>query len=116
MPVEKRAGDSVTGGTLNTSGSFVMEAQRVGSETTLAQIVRLVSEAQRSRAPIARLADRVASYFVPAVVAAAVLAFAGWMFFGPEPRFAHALVAAVSVLVIACPCALERASAGARNR
>src|SRR6266699_4189687 len=99
MPVEKRAGDSVTGGTLNTSGSFVMEAQRVGSETTLAQIVRLVSEAQRSRAPIARLADRVASYFVPAVVAAAVLAFAGWMFFGPEPRFAHALVAAVSVLI-----------------
>ena len=110
MPVEKRAGDSVTGGTLNTSGSFVMEAQRVGSETTLAQIVRLVSEAQRSRAPIARLADRVASYFVPAVVAAAVLAFAGWMFFGPEPRFAHALVAAVSVLIIACPCALGLAT------
>ncbi len=110
MPVEKRAGDSVTGGTLNTSGSFVMEAQRFGSETTLAQIVRLVSEAQRSRAPIARLADRVASYFVPAVVAAAVLAFAGWMFFGPEPRFAHALVAAVSVLIIACPCALGLAT------
>src|SRR5438552_4197854 len=110
MPVEKRAGDSVTGGTLNTSGSFVMEAQRVGSETTLAQIVRLVSEAQRSRAPIARLADRVASYFVPAVVAAAVLAFAGWMFFGPEPRFAHALVAAVSVLISACPCALGLAT------
>ena len=110
MPVEKRAGDSVTGGTLNTSGSFVMEAQRVGSETMLAQIVRLVSEAQRSRAPIARLADRVASYFVPAVVAAAVLAFAGWMFFGPEPRFAHALVAAVSVLIIACPCALGLAT------
>ena len=110
MPVEKRAGDSVTGGTLNTSGSFVMEAQRMGSETTLAQIVRLVSEAQRSRAPIARLADRVASYFVPAVVAAAVLAFAGWMFFGPEPRFAHALVAAVSVLIIACPCALGLAT------
>src|SRR5206468_1281562 len=110
MPVEKRAGDSVTGGTLNTSGSFVMETQRVGSETTLAQIVRLVSEAQRSRAPIARLADRVASYFVPAVVAAAVLAFAGWMFFGPEPRFAHALVAAVSVLIIACPCALGLAT------
>src|SRR6266550_621764 len=98
MPVEKRAGDSVTGGTLNTSGSLVMEAQRVGSE------------AQRSRAPIARLADRVASYFVPAVVAAAVLAFAGWMFFGPEPRFAHALVAAVSVLIIACPCALGLAT------
>src|SRR5437870_2424123 len=110
MPVEKRAGDSVTGGTLNTSGSFVMEAQRVGSETTLAQIVRLVSEAQRSRAPIARLADRVASYFVPAGVTAAVLAVAVWMFVGAEPRFAHALVAAVSVLIIACPCALGLAT------
>src|SRR5207253_2536642 len=108
--IERAAGDAVARGTLNTSGSFVMEAQRVGSETTLAQIVRLVSEAQRSRAPIARLADRVASYFVPAVVAAAVLAFAGWMFFGPEPRFAHALVAAVSVLIIACPCALGLAT------
>ena len=106
MPVEKKAGDSVTGGTLNTSGSFVMEAQRVGSETMLAQIVKLVSEAQRSRAPMQRLADRVASYFVPAVVLAAALAFFGWLFFGPEPRFAHALVAAVSVLIIACPCAL----------
>lgn len=110
MPVEKRAGDSVTGGTLNSSGSFVMEAERVGSETMLAQIVRLVSEAQRSRAPMQRLADRVASYFVPAVVAAAVLAFAGWMVFGPEPRFAHALVASVSVLIIACPCALGLAT------
>jgi len=110
MPVEKRAGDSVTGGTLNSSGSFVVEAQRVGSESMLAQIVRLVSEAQRSRAPMQRLADRVASYFVPAVVAAAVLAFAGWLLFGPEPRFAHALVAAVSVLIIACPCALGLAT------
>src|SRR5437763_469811 len=110
MPVEKNSGDSVTGGTLNTSGSFVMEAQRVGSETMLAQIVRLVSEAQRSRAPMQRLTDRVASYFVPTVVAAAVLAFAGWMLFGPEPRFAHALVAAVSVLIIACPCALGLAT------
>ena len=110
MPVEKRAGDSITGGTLNRSGSFVMEAQRVGSETMLAQIVRLVGEAQRSRAPIERLADRVASYFVPAVTVAAVLTFAGWMFFGPEPRFAHALVAAVSVLIIACPCALGLAT------
>jgi len=110
MPVEKRAGDSITGGTLNRSGSFLMEAQRVGSETMLAQIVRLVGEAQRSRAPIERLADRVASYFVPAVVVAAVLAFAGWMVFGPEPRFAHALVAAVSVLIIACPCALGLAT------
>src|SRR5689334_3340000 len=110
MPVEKGAGDSVTGGTLNTSGSFVMEAQRVGSETVLAQIVKLVSEAQRSRAPMQRLADRVASYFVPAVVLAAALAFFGWLFFGPEPRFAHALVAAVSVLIIACPCALGLAT------
>ena len=110
MPVEKRVGDSITGGTLNRSGSFVMEAQRVGSETMLAQIVRLVGEAQRSRAPIERVADRVASYFVPAVTVAAVLTFAGWMFFGPEPRFAHALVAAVSVLIIACPCALGLAT------
>ena len=110
MPVEKKAGDSVTGGTLNTSGSFVMEAQRVGSETMLAQIVKLVNEAQRSRAPMQRLADRVAAYFVPAVVLAAALAFLGWLFFGPEPRFAHALVAAVSVLIIACPCALGLAT------
>jgi Cu+-exporting ATPase len=110
MPVEKGAGDTVTGGTLNTSGSFVMEAQRVGSETMLAQIVKLVSEAQRSRAPMQRLADRVASYFVPAVVLAAALAFFGWFFLGPEPRFAHALVAAVSVLIIACPCALGLAT------
>jgi Cu+-exporting ATPase len=110
MPVEKSIGDKVTGGTLNTSGSFVMEAERVGSETMLAQIVKLVSEAQRSRAPMQRLADRVAAYFVPAVVLTAVLAFFGWMFFGPEPRFAHALVAAVSVLIIACPCALGLAT------
>ena len=110
MPAEKSAGDRVTGGTLNTGGSFVMQAERVGSETMLAQIVKLVSEAQRSRAPMQRLADRVASYFVPAVVAAAILAFLGWMLFGPEPRFAHALVAAVSVLIIACPCALGLAT------
>lgn len=110
MPVEKKAGDSVTGGTLNTSGSFVMEAQRVGSETVLAQIVKLVGEAQRSRAPMQRLADRVAAYFVPSVVLTAALAFFGWLFFGPEPRFAHALVAAVSVLIIACPCALGLAT------
>jgi len=110
MPVEKIVTDSVTGGTLNTSGSFVMEAQRVGSETMLAQIVKLVSEAQRSRAPMQRLADRVAWYFVPAVVLAAALAFFGWLFLGPEPRFAHALVAAVSVLIIACPCALGLAT------
>jgi Cu+-exporting ATPase len=110
MPVEKSLDDKVTGGTLNTSGSFVMEAERVGSETTLAQIVKLVSEAQRSRAPLQRLADRVASYFVPAVILIAALAFFGWIFFGPEPRFAHALVAAVSVLIIACPCALGLAT------
>src|SRR6202140_3407707 len=94
MPVEKSAGDNVTGGTLNTSGSFIMEAERIGSETMLAQIVRLVSEAQRSRAPMQRLADRVASYFVPAVMVIAVLAFFGWILFGPEPRFAHPLEAA----------------------
>jgi Cu+-exporting ATPase len=110
MPVEKSAGDKVTGGTLNTSGSFVMEAERVGSETMLSQIVKLVSEAQRSRAPMQRLADRVAGYFVPGVVLAAILTFFGWMFLGPEPRFAHALVAAVSVLIIACPCALGLAT------
>src|SRR5215472_1243604 len=110
MPVEKSAGHSVTGGTLNTSGSFVMEAQHVGSETMLAQIVKLVSEAQRSHAPMQRLADRVASYFVPAVELAAAMAFFGWFLLGPEPRFAHALVAAVSVLIIACPCALGLAT------
>jgi Cu+-exporting ATPase len=110
MPVEKAAGDKVTGGTLNASGSFVMEAERVGSETVLAQIVKLVSEAQRSRAPMQKLADRVAGYFVPAVVLFAIAAFGGWMLFGPEPRFAHALLAAVSVLIIACPCALGLAT------
>ncbi len=110
MPVEKSTGDKVTGGTLNSNGSFIMEAERVGSETMLSQIVKLVSEAQRSRAPMQRLADRVASYFVPAVIAIAILAFFGWILFGPEPRFAHALVAAVSVLIIACPCALGLAT------
>src|ERR1700692_4402087 len=94
MPVDKSAGDPVTGGTLNTSGSFVMAARSVGSETMLAQIVKMVSEAQRSRAPMQRLADKVAAYFVPAVVAAAVLAFVGWVIFGPQPRFANALVSA----------------------
>jgi P-type Cu+ transporter len=110
MPVEKSTGDKVTGGTLNTSGSFVMRAERVGNETFLAQIVKLVSEAQRSRAPMQRLADKVAAYFVPAVIIAAVLAFVGWALFGPEPRFAHALIAAVAVLIIACPCALGLAT------
>jgi Cu+-exporting ATPase len=110
MPVEKTAGDKVTGGTLNASGSFIMEAERVGNETMLAQIVKLVSEAQRSRAPMQRLADKVAGYFVPAVIAAAILAFLGWALFGPEPRLAHGLVAAVAVLIIACPCALGLAT------
>ena len=110
MPVEKSQGDAVTGATLNTSGSFMMEAQRVGSETMLAQIVKLVSEAQRSRAPIQRLADKVAAYFVPAVIAAALLAFLAWAAFGPQPRFAHALVSAISVVIIACPCALGLAT------
>jgi len=110
MPVEKSAGDKVTGGTLNTSGSFVMRAERVGSETTLAQIVKLVSEAQRSRAPMQRLVDKVAAIFVPAVVAVAILTFAAWALVGPEPRLAHALVNAVAVLIIACPCALGLAT------
>jgi Cu+-exporting ATPase len=110
MPVEKSVGDKVTGGTLNTSRSFIMEAERVGSETMLAQIVQLVSEAQRSRAPMQRLADRVSGYFVSAVIAAAILAFFGWAIFGPEPRLAHGLVAAVAVLIIACPCALGLAT------
>jgi Cu+-exporting ATPase len=110
LPVEKNAGDKVISGTLNTSGSFVMEAERVGSETMLAQIVNLVSEAQRSRAPMQRLADKVSGYFVPAVIVAAILAFLGWALFGPEPRLANGLVAAVAVLIIACPCALGLAT------
>jgi len=110
LPVEKAAGDKVTGGTLNASGSFVMLAERVGSDTLLARIVKMVSEAQRSRAPIQRLADKVAGYFVPGVVAAAILAFVGWAIWGPEPRMAHGLLAAVAVLIIACPCALGLAT------
>jgi Cu+-exporting ATPase len=110
MPAEKSVGDKLIGGTLNTSGSFVMEAERVGNETMLAQIVKLVSAAQRSRAPMQRLADRAAAYFVPAVVAAAAITFLVWAFVGPQPRLAHALVAAVAVLIIACPCALGLAT------
>lgn len=110
IPVEKTPGARVTGGTLNTTGSFTMRAERVGAETMLAQIVKLVGEAQRTRAPIQRVADRVAGYFVPAVVTAAVLAFVAWMVWGPDPRLAHALVAAVSVLIVACPCALGLAT------
>jgi Cu+-exporting ATPase len=110
LPVEKSSGDKVIGGTLNNTGSFVMEAERVGNETVLAQIVRMVSEAQRSRAPIQRLADKVSGYFVPAVLLAALITFAAWMWFGPEPRLAHAIVNAVAVLIIACPCALGLAT------
>jgi P-type Cu+ transporter len=110
MPVEKAIGDTVVGGTLNTSGTLLIEAERVGSETMLAQIVKLVSEAQRTRAPMQRLADKVAAYFVPAVVAAAGLTFVAWALFGPEPRFTHALLASVAVLIIACPCALGLAT------
>lgn len=110
IPVEKTVGAKVTGGTLNGTGSFTMRAERVGRDTLLSQIVRLVGEAQRSRAPIQRLADVVASYFVPAVVLVAVLTFLAWAVFGPEPRLAHAFVNAVSVLIIACPCALGLAT------
>lgn len=110
IPVEKAVGAQVIGGTLNQTGSFVMRAERLGAETMLAQIVRMVSEAQRSRAPIQSLADKVSAYFVPAVVMVALLTFAGWLVLGPEPRFAYALVNAVSVLIIACPCALGLAT------
>jgi Cu+-exporting ATPase len=110
MPVTKEKDAHVIGGTLNTSGSFVMRADKVGRDTLLAQIVQMVANAQRSRAPIQRLADQVAAWFVPLVIAAAIAAFAAWSWFGPEPRFAYALVAAVSVLIIACPCALGLAT------
>ena len=110
IPVEKEAGAPVTGGTVNGTGTFVMKAERVGADTLLAQIVRMVSEAQRSRAPIQRLADTVSGYFVPAVIAVATATFAIWSQYGPEPRLAHALVNAVAVLIIACPCALGLAT------
>jgi Cu+-exporting ATPase len=110
IPVEKGPEAKVTGGTVNGTGTFVMEAQRVGADTLLSQIVRMVSEAQRSRAPIQRLADTVAGYFVPAVVLVALITFAVWGLYGPEPRMAHALVNAVAVLIIACPCALGLAT------
>ena len=106
IPVEKSKGSKVTGGTVNSTGSVVVEAQRVGSETLLAQIVRMVSEAQRTRAPIQRLADIVSAYFVLAVLVVAVVTFVVWALFGPEPRMAYAIVNAVAVLIIACPCAL----------
>jgi Cu+-exporting ATPase len=110
IPVEKSVGSRVIGATVNGNGSLVMRAERVGSETMLAQIVQLVSQAQRTRAPIQRLADRVAGWFVPAVIAIAVLTFIAWVVFGPEPRFADAIVNAVAVLIIACPCALGLAT------
>ena len=110
IPVEKSKGSKVTGGTVNSTGSVVIEAQRVGSETLLAQIVRMVSEAQRTRAPIQRLADVVSGYFVLAVLVVAVLTFVIWALFGPEPRMAYAIVNAVAVLIIACPCALGLAT------
>ncbi|MEQ1617973.1 MAG: copper-translocating P-type ATPase [Terricaulis sp.] len=110
MPVTKQAGAKVVAGSLNTTGSFVMRAEKVGAETLLSQIVHMVAEAQRSRAPIQRLADKVSAWFVPAVIAVAALAFAVWATAGPEPRFSHGLLAAVSVLIIACPCALGLAT------
>jgi Cu+-exporting ATPase len=110
IPVEKKTGDHVTGGTVNGTGGFLMRAERVGSETLLAQIVAMVSEAQRTRAPIQRLADVVASYFVPAVVGIAALTFVAWSILGPQPRLAHALINAVAVMIIACPCALGLAT------
>ncbi|HSS22039.1 MAG TPA: heavy metal translocating P-type ATPase [Pyrinomonadaceae bacterium] len=110
IPVAKAAGDQVVGATVNGSGSFVMRAERVGSETLLAQIVQMVSEAQRSRAPIQKLADRVSGYFVPAVVVVSVFTLIGWSLFGSEPRMAHGLVNAVAVVIIACPCALGLAT------
>src|SRR6476661_9088443 len=110
MPVEKSAGVKVVGGTVNQTGSFIMRAERLGSETLLAQIVRMVAEAQRSRAPIQSLADKVSGYFVPAVLLVAVVTFIVWAIWGPEPRLAYALVNAVAVLIIACPCALGLAT------
>ena len=110
MPVVKETGARIIGGTLNQTGAFVMRAGRVGADTMLARIVRMVAEAQRSRAPIQRLADQVSGWFVPLVIAVALIAFGAWSIWGPEPRFAHGLVAAVAVLIIACPCALGLAT------
>jgi len=110
IPVEKRAGDTLIGATVNGTGSLIMEAQKVGSETLLSQIVKMVADAQRSRAPIQKLADVVSGYFVPTVIAVAVIAFGIWYYFGPDPQLAYALIAAVSVLIIACPCALGLAT------
>src|SRR5438046_10561042 len=106
MPVEKHPREKVTGGTINGTGSFTMRAERVGAETLLAQIVQMVAEAQRTRAPIQNLADLVSSYFVPAVVGIAAVAFVAWSIYGPPPAMSFALVSAVAVLIIACSCAL----------
>jgi Cu+-exporting ATPase len=110
LPVDKGIGDKVVGATVNQTGSLIVEAERVGADSLLSQIVDLVSQAQRSRAPLQRLADRVSAWFVPSVIVIAVLTFIGWWFFGPEPRLAYALVNAVAVLIIACPCALGLAT------
>jgi len=110
VPAEKSPGDKVTGATVNTTGSFVMRAERVGSDTLLAQIVQMVAEAQRSRAPIQKLADKVSSWFVPGVVLVAITSFAAWSIFGPPPAMGFALLNAVAVLIIACPCALGLAT------
>jgi Cu+-exporting ATPase len=110
VPVRKRPGDAVVGATLNGKGALVIEATRVGADTLLARIVALVAEAQRSRAPIQRLADRVSAWFVPAVILVAAVTLVAWMIWGPSPAFSYALVAAVSVVIIACPCALGLAT------
>ena len=110
IPVEKEPGVKVVGATVNGTGSLVMRAEKVGTDTLLAQIVKMVSEAQRSRAPIQKLADVVAAYFVPTVVGIAVITFIVWALVGPEPRMAHAIINAVAVLIIACPCALGLAT------
>ncbi|MFZ0897590.1 MAG: HAD-IC family P-type ATPase, partial [Candidatus Nitrosopolaris sp.] len=110
IPIEKSAGAGVMGGTVNGTGTFIMRADRVGSETLLSQIVRMVSEAQRSRAPVQKLADRVSGYFVPAVLLIAIITLIAWAIYGPAPKMAHALLNAVAVLIIACPCALGLAT------
>src|SRR5438067_3326627 len=110
MPVEKITGDRVTGGTINQTGSFLMTAEKVGTDTVLSRIVEMVAQAQRSRAPIQGLADKVAGWFVPAVITISLLTFVSWIWLGPEPRYAHAIVNAVAVLIIACPCALGLAT------
>ncbi len=106
LPVDKQAGDRVVGATLNQTGTLVIEAERVGAASVLSQIVTLVAQAQRSRAPLQRLADRVSAWFVPSVITISMVTFLVWWFIGPEPRLAYALVNAVAVLIIACPCAL----------